>query len=135
MGFFKSVRQLEKQAKEIDKTWDPGAQMKNASQRMAAATQMMAQQTEAANISATGTPAAATVVALREGFGEINFQPIVEVDLTILPSGLPPYPVTVKQAMPIQQMAMMRPGTNLSVKVDPNNPATVWIDPTSMTSA
>jgi hypothetical protein len=135
MGFFKSIYQLDKQAREIDKTWDPGQQMADAQQRMAAATQMMAQQTQAANLSTTGISAAATVVALREGFGEINLQPIVEIDLTILPSGLPPYPVTVKQAMPIHQIAMMQPGAHLNVKVDPNSPATVWIDPTSPASA
>jgi hypothetical protein len=132
VGFFKSMYQLDKQARQIDKNWDVGAQLAGASDRMAAATQMMAQQTEAANLAATGLPAAATVVGIREGLGEINFQPIVELDLTVLPSGRPPYPVTVRQAMAVHQVALMQPGASLQVKVDPNKPETVWIDPTSI---
>lgn len=135
MGYFKSVRDVYKQSKEIQKDWDVGAQLAGAQSNMAAATQMMAQQTEAANISATGTPASASVVAVRDGFGEINFQPIIEIDMTILPPGLPPYPVTVKQAVPVTQLAMLKPGANLNIKVDPANPASVWIDPTSVPAA
>jgi hypothetical protein len=132
MGFFKSVRDLQKQSNEISKNWDVGAQLAGAQASMEQANAMLAQGAAAATVAQTGMPAAATVVALREGFGEINFQPIVEIDMTVLAPGRPPYPVTMRQAMPIQMVAAMRPGANLNVKVDPANPATVWIDPTSV---
>jgi len=45
MGIFKDLNALKKQAKEIDKTFDPGAQMREGKQRMAAAQEMLAQQT------------------------------------------------------------------------------------------
>ena len=128
---FGSIRQLQKQAHEIDKTWDPGAQMADAQARMTQATAMMAQQTAAANAAANGVEAAATVVAVRQGAGMVNFQPIVDVDLTVLPSGLPPYPVTVSGPMDVTLAGRLAPGASLRVKVDPENPSSVWIDPTS----
>jgi hypothetical protein len=135
MGFFKSVRELQKQGNEINKNWDVGAQLEGAQASMSQATEMLAQQTAAANIAQTGLPATATVVGVREGFGELNFQPIVELDMTVLMPGRPPYPVTMRQAMPVHQLAAMQPGANVSVKVDPNNPQTIWIDPTSVGAA
>jgi hypothetical protein len=127
MGFFKSVRDLNKQSEEINKNWDVGAQLEDAQARMADANEMMAQQTAAANIAASGMDATATVAALRQGTGMVNFQPIMEIDLTVMPEGLPPYPVTVKQVVPQAQLPQLQPGANLNVKVDPNDPAAVWI--------
>jgi hypothetical protein len=92
------------------------------------AQEMMAQQTAAANAVTTGVDATATIVAVRQGHGMVNFQPMIEVDLTVMPDGLPPYPVTVKQVVPQVQLAQVQPGSAVHVKVDPNNPATVWID-------
>jgi hypothetical protein len=129
MGLFKSVRDLQKQGNEINKNWDVGAQLEDAQARMADAQEMMAQQTAAANAATTGVDATATIVAVRQGGAMVNFQPMIEVDLTVLPDGgLPPYPVTVKQVIPQVQLAMAQPGASVHVKVDPNNPASVWID-------
>lgn len=128
MGLFKSVRELQKQSNEINKNFDVGAQLEDAQARMADAQEMMAQQTAAANAATTGVDATATIVAVRQGKAMVNFQPTVEVDLTVLPDGLPPYPVTVKQVIPQVQLAQVQPGSGVHVKVDPNNPASVWID-------
>jgi len=48
MGMFRSMRQLQKQANEIQKNWDPGQQMADGMERMRQAQQFMAQQTQAA---------------------------------------------------------------------------------------
>ena len=129
MGMFKSRRDLQKQANEINKNWDVGAQLEDAQARMADAQELMAQQTAAANAAATGIDATATIVAVRQGHGMVNFQPMIEVDLTVLPDGgLPPYPVTVKQVIPQVNLVQAQPGAGFHVKVDPNNPALVWID-------
>lgn len=132
MGMFKSVRDLQKQSKEINKNWDAGAQIEDSKQRMADATQMMADQTAAANLAATGTEGTATVAAVRDGGGMVNFQPMMEIDLTVIADGRPPMPVTVKQVVPQAQLAMMQPGKNIKIKFDPENPTMVWIDPTSL---
>jgi hypothetical protein len=128
VGLFKSVRELQKQSNEITKNHDMGAQLEDAQARMADAQELMAQQTAAANAAATGVDATATIVAVRQSGGMVNFQPMIEVDLTVLPEGLPPYPVTVKQVIPQVQLAQAQPGSGVHVKVDPNNPASVWID-------
>ena len=128
MGFFKSVRDLQKQSNEINKNWDVGAQLEDAQARMAEANEMMAQQTAAANISATGMDATATVAAIRDDGGMVNFQPMVSIDLTVMAPGSPPRPVTVKQVVPQTQLAMLQPGRTLKVKIDASNPEAVWID-------
>ena len=128
MGLFKGMRDLQKQANEINKGWDVGAQLEQAQQQMASANDLMAQQTAAANAAVSGLDARATIVGVRQGHGMVNFQPMIEVDLTVSPEGLPPYPVTVKQVIPQVHLARAQPGMAVLVKVDPNDPASVWVD-------
>jgi hypothetical protein len=128
MGFFKSMRDLQKQGNEINKDWDVGAQLADAQAQMAGANAFLAQQTAAANAATNGVDATATVAAVRQGGGMVNYEPLVELDLTVIVPGNPPYPVTVKQAVPPTQLAMVQPGASLKVKVDPNELNTVWID-------
>lgn len=128
MGMFKSMRQLQKQANEIQKNWDPGAQLEHAQQQMAAANDMMAQQTAAAGLAATGQDATATIVAVRQGQAMVNFQPMIELDLMISRAAAPPYPATVSQVIPQIHLARAQAGGSVRVKVDPSNPQLVWID-------
>jgi hypothetical protein len=128
MGFLKSVRELNKQAKETSRTWDPAAQIANAQASMAEASRLMAQQTAAANVAATGLDATATVVAVRQGAAMVNFQPMVDIDLTVMTPGGMPYPATVAQIVQQVHLARLTPGSTLKVKVDPANPQSIWID-------
>lgn len=128
MGFFKSMVDLSKQAREIQGTWDPGAQLENAQASMQNAQAMMAQQTAAANLAATGLDGVATITGVRQGGGMINFQPILDVDLTVVAAGRPPIPVTVSG--PVEQIFLTKaqPGAKVAVKVDQNDPNLVWIN-------
>ncbi len=128
MGLFKSVRDLKKQADEINKDWDPAAQVAQAQAQMQAATESMAQQTAAANLAATGMPGTATIVAVRQGNAMVNHQPLVELDLTVMAEGRPPYPATVSQVMPMTMLGQAQPGITVNVKIDPDDPAALWID-------
>jgi hypothetical protein len=128
MGMFKNMRDLTKQAQELQENWDVGAQLENAQAQMAAANQMMAEQTAAANAATTGVDATAIIVEVRQGSAMVNFQPMIEIDLTVMPEGLPPYPVTVKQVASMVQLAQVKAGATVHVKVDPNSPSVVWID-------
>jgi hypothetical protein len=128
MGFFKSMRELQKQSDEINKNWDVGAQLEDAQARMQDAQEMMAQQTAAANAALTGIDGTATIVAVRHGHGMVNYQPMLELDLTVFPEGGMPYPVTVKQVTPQIHLAQAQPGQSVHVKVAPDDPASVWID-------
>lgn len=137
MGVFRSMRDLQKQAKQIEATMPPVADRMAAAQaRMAAANQMMAAQTQAANAAvaaAEGTagPAAArrtvTITGMRQ-IGMMNFDLLVEFDLTVLPDGLPPYPATTQQCVSQMQIGKLQPGLTLQASVDPSNPAAIWLD-------
>jgi hypothetical protein len=131
MGFFKNLGELQKQGREMQKNMDVGAQMADAQTRMAQAQAMMQQQTAAASIAGTGIDATATIVAIRQGGGMINFQPIMALDLTVMPPGGAPYPVTVSQPVPPNLAGRLAPGASLRVKIDPHNQQALWIDPTS----
>ena len=136
MGVFKSMRDLQKQAKQIEASMPPVADRMAAAQaRMAAANQMMAAQTQAANAAvaaAAGTagPAArrtVTITGMRQ-IGMMNFDLLVEFDLTVLPDGLPPYPATTQQCVSQMQIGKLQPGLTLQASVDPANPAAIWLD-------
>jgi hypothetical protein len=53
---------------------------------------------------------------------------MVELDLTVMAPGNPPYPLTVTQVVPQTQLALLQPGASLKVKVDQSDPSAVWID-------
>jgi len=149
MGVFKSMRDLQKQAKQIEATMPPVADRMAAAQaRMAAANQMMAAQTQAANAAmaaAAGTAApegagaergggtsratkrTVTITGMRQ-IGMMNFDLLVEFDLTVLPDGLPPYPATTQQCVSQMQIGRLQPGLTLQASVDPSNPAAIWLD-------
>jgi hypothetical protein len=102
--------------------------MQQASAALEATTEMMAQQTAAAELAASGEPATAQLNGARETGAMANMQPIVEIDLLIFPEGRPPYPVTLRQIVPLAVVGSLTPGTRLPVKIDPAKPDVVWID-------
>jgi hypothetical protein len=128
MGFLKDLRKLSKQAKEMEKDFDPAAQMRQASAAMEATTEMMAQQTAAMQLAETGEPATAQVAGARDTGAMANMQPIMEIDLMVFREGQPPYPATLRQIVPLAQVALLTPGTQLSVMVDPSDPSNILIE-------
>lgn len=135
MGMFKAMRDLQKQGNEISKNWDPGQQMADGMERMKEAQAMMAQQTAAANLAATGLDGVATITAVRQTGAMVNFQPVLELDLTVVAAGRPPLPATLSQ--PVEQVFLTRaqPGAKVAVKVDQADPNLVWINWTAPTPA
>ncbi|HEX7292876.1 MAG TPA: hypothetical protein VF250_17270 [Conexibacter sp.] len=128
MGMFRSVRQLQKQANEINKNWDPGQQMADGMERMRQAQAFMAQQTEAANIAASGVDATAMITGVTQTGAMVNFQPTLQIDLTVMPDGLPPYPATVTQVVEQVFLGKAVAGASVPIKVDPENPGSIWIN-------
>jgi len=140
MGIFKNVRELQQQAAEIQRSMpSAGDRMAAAQARIASATQMMAAQTQAANAAAlaaagaagTGQRRTVTITGIRQ-IGMINFDLMVEIDLTVLPDGLPPYPATTQQTVSQMQIGLLRPGVTLQAVIDPSNPAAIWLDLASL---
>jgi hypothetical protein len=97
--------------------------------QMASLNQMMAAQAQAANAATTGSSVRRTVTinGMRQ-IGMLNFDLLVEFDLTVLPDGMPPYPATTQQRVSQVQIGQLRPGQILQASVDPSNPAAIWLD-------
>jgi hypothetical protein len=141
MGIIKGMRDLQKQAKEMERNMPPaGQRMADAQQRMANAQQMMAAQTQAANMAAAAASGMAdgssvrrkvTINGMRQ-VGMMNFDLLVQFDLTVFPDGMPPYPATVQQAVSQMQIGQIAQGTTLEAAVSRENPDMIWLDLSSI---
>ena len=58
----------------------------------------------------------------------VNFQPTLQIDLTVMPDGLPPYPATVTQVVEQVFLGKAVAGASVPIKVDPENPGSIWIN-------
>ena len=141
MGVFKSMRDLQKQAKEIERSMPPVADRMAAAQaRMANLNQMLAAQTQAANAAAAVAAGVADGSAVRRAvtingmrqIGMMNFDLLIEFDLTVLPDGMPPYPATTQQRVTQMEVGRLQPGLTMQASVDPSNPAAIWLDLSSL---
>ena len=57
----------------------------------------------------------------------VNFDLLMEFELTVLPDGMPPYPAAAQQLVSPWQARQLRPGLALDASVDPSNPDAVWL--------
>jgi hypothetical protein len=128
VGVWRSLLDLKRQGDRIGDAWDPAAQLAQAQAQMDATADLLDAQTAAAQVATSGEPATATIVAVRQGRAMINLQPTIEIDLTVLRPSRPPYAATVKQVMPLTQLASAQPGRTVAVRVHPDDPASIWID-------
>lgn len=128
MGFFKSMNDLNKQAKEINKNFDPGQQMQDGMARMQEANAMMAAQTQAANLAVSGKDGEASVTAVAQTGAMVNFQPTMAIELTVFPEGGVPYPASVTQIVEQPYLAKAAAGQQVKVKIDQSDPGVIWID-------
>jgi archaellum component FlaG (FlaF/FlaG flagellin family) len=141
MGILKSVRVLQQQATAIQRGLPPvGVRLAAAQARMANATQMLAAQTQAASVAASIASGAGTAAGHRytvtisgmRPMGMVNFDLLVQFDLTVLPDGRPQYPATTAQTVSQMQIWLLRPGLTLQAVVDPSDPAAIWLDLASL---
>lgn len=137
MGFFKSMHDLSKQTKQMQRNQPPaGARMAAMQERLADLNQMMANTTQAANNAAAAAAAGASgfaercpvmIVGMRQ-VGTVNFDLLVEFDLTVTREGRPPYPATVQQLVSQFQVGQLSSGRRLEATVDPSNPMAIFLD-------
>jgi hypothetical protein len=128
MGFFKSMNELQKQSKEINKNFDPGQQMKDGMAKMQEANAMMAAQTQAANLAMSGVDATASISGVTQTGAMVNFQPTMVIEMTVFPAGGVPYPASVTQVVEQPYLAKAAPGQQVKLKVDAADPNVIWID-------
>ena len=137
MGVFRSLHELKQQAKQMDRDRPPvGATMAAMQDKLANINQMMANQTQAAANAAAAAAAGASgtaercpvmIVGMRQ-VGTINFDLLIEFDLTVAPEGRPPYPATIEQLVSQFQVGQLSSGRRLQATVDPANPMAIWLD-------
>ena len=140
MSVFKSMRDLQKQAREIQRNSPPaGERMAAMQERLAGINQMMAAQTQAATMAARAAagddPYAKRVPVVISGMrqiGTMNFDLIVEFELTVTPEGMPPYPATIEQLVSQFQVSQLGVGRTVTATIDPSNPAAIWLDLTTV---
>ena len=106
-----------------------------AQERMASLTEMLSAQTQAAYEAAAsyangavprGVRQRAMIAGMRQ-IAMVNFDVLMEFELTVLPDGLPPYPARAQQLVGAWQARRLGPGLTLDVCADPANPAAVWL--------
>lgn len=132
MGFFKDIKKLNDQGKEMREQYPVQDQLANAQASMAQANQMMAQMAassaQATAAMTNGVDAYATITTAQQTGAMMNFNPVVDLDLLVmLPSGVP-MPVRRQEMVMQIHLPRCQPGSRLKVKVDPANPTGLWID-------
>ena len=68
----------------------------------------------------------ATIAGMRL-IAMVNFDLLMEFELTVLPEGMPPYPASTQQLVSPRQARQLRPGLTLDASVDPSNPDAIWL--------
>ena len=126
MGFMGDINRLRKQSKEIDKNFDPGAQAREATEKMRALNESMEQATKAM---VDGVPGTAQVVAVGPTTGAVNMNPMMRVDLLVTQGsgGGVPRPVSLELVVPVANISRVFPGATLPVLVSPTDPNAVAI--------
>lgn len=132
MGFMKDLKKLSDQGKEMREKYPVQDQLANAQASMANANAMMANMASASAAATqamtNGVDATATITAARQTGTQMNFNPVIELDLLVMmPSGIP-MPVTRQETVAQLHLARCQVGANLRVKVEPTNPNSLWID-------
>jgi hypothetical protein len=137
MGMFKNMRDLTKQARDLENSMPPvGDRMRAAQERMADVSQMMAAQTQAANMAAAAASGLSdgssvrrnVVISSMQQVGQVNFDLLIQFDLTVMPDGMPPYPATIQQTVSQMLIGRVQPGVKLQAAVDRSNPQSIWLD-------
>jgi hypothetical protein len=67
-----------------------------------------------------------TIVGMRQ-IAMVNFDLLMEFELTVLPDDMPPYPAAAQQLVSAWQARQLRPGLTVDASVDPSNPTAVWL--------
>ena len=132
MGFMKDIKKLSDQGKELRDKYPVQDQLANAQASMANANAMMANMAQASAAATqamtNGVDATATITAARQTGTQMNFNPVIELDLLVMmPSGIP-MPVTRQETVAQLHLPRCQVGSNLKVKVEPSNPNSLWID-------
>lgn len=126
MGFIKNLRNVKKQAEAMTppEYRGIGGSMRLAKDGMAQMSETLegqaAYQQKAMHLSQNGIPGTATITGLRQTGVFVNENPECDIDLTVTTGG-EPYAATVRQTLALVAIPQFQPGTEVPVKVDPQD--------------
>ena len=133
MGFFKDVRNLQKQAKEMTPPEHRGMMggFRAMKDGVAQANDMLGGMAEEAQkaqfLMANGQVGQATITAIRQTGTFVNENPQVELDLQVAVGDTAPYPVTHRQVIAQVAIPGFQPGSVVPVRVDPSDPQSLIV--------
>jgi hypothetical protein len=133
MGFFKDLRNVQKQAKDMtpQEYRGMGGLMRMSKDGMSQMSQtldeMQGDAQKAQHLSANGRAGTATVTAVRQTGTFVNENPEVEMDLQVAVNGMAPYAVTHRQVLAMIAVPQFQPGASVPVKVDPMDPQSLIV--------
>ena len=133
MGLFKDMRNLQKQAKEMTPPEHRGIaggfrMMKDGlAQANQVLSDMNQEQQTAQHLMANGRVGTAVITAVRQTGMFVNENPQVEMDLQVTVEGIPSYATTHRQVIAQIAIPQFQPGSQVPVRVDPENPTSLII--------
>jgi hypothetical protein len=132
MGFFKDIRKLSQQGNALREQYPVQQQLADASAQMHAVSAMLQQATQQQDggqrLLTDGFDTVAVVTCAFQTGALVNHNPMVELDLLVtMPSGVP-VPVRRTEVVQLLHLSRVQVGQRLAVRVDPTDPATLWIN-------
>jgi hypothetical protein len=134
MGLLKDLVTLNRQAHEINRSFDPGAQARQGLERMRRMNVILAGQTEALGLTRAGLSATASILGVSDTGTRINDVPLVRLSLLVHCGDRPPYPVHTDALLPVNAWGQCGVGQRVALMVDPENRDSVlvrWGQPVS----
>lgn len=126
MGFFKDLNTMKNMGKEMQKTSTPGADLRNARDRMAAMNAAYAQ-TAPGGEAADAVDGTVQVVAVGMSTGLLNGNPMLSLQVLVQAPGLPPIPATSTVVVPTGQLPRVVVGATLPARISQHDPSTFTV--------
>lgn len=129
MGFFKDIRDVNRQARAIRKDWEPSLQANQAVAQMQAMNQMMSQTTDlmlAPNDQVLIGEVQLTAVGAAAGM--LNGAPMVNVSALVLAPGRPPVPAQTAVPVPQVHVHRLQAGAVLPARISPTDATAFVVD-------
>jgi hypothetical protein len=133
VGFFKDVRNLKKQAKDMTPPEHRGvvggfrAMKDGVAQANAMMGDVAEQQQKAQMLMASGIVGQATIDAVNDTGVTVNDNPQIELALTVTVPGKDPYQASLTQVVSRLAIAGFQPGSTVPVRVSPDDPQVLMI--------
>ena len=129
MGFFKDLNTLKHQAKELDKTSDPGARFAEMNSKLSVLNASMAQQTSVLTAApGDAIDGSVQIVSLVPTGSSISGSPVVELSVLIRAVGRPPIPASASVMIPVPYLHLAQVGAALPAQLNAADPTAFVID-------